>query len=132
MNRDGGEVWRAVLGYEGYYEVSSLGNVRSIDRLIRRSDGQLRRFRGRSRKAFRHNSKIAYRSVVLSVSSRRKTWCVHALVCASFHGPRPSGMEVRHLNGNPEDNRAENLTWGTQEENELDKVRHGTSRRRAA
>ena len=50
---------------------------------------------------------------------------VHILACTAFHGPRPVGMIVRHLNGDPLDNRAENLAWGTPRENEADKRAHG-------
>lgn len=49
---------------------------------------------------------------------------VHVVVCTAFHGPRPAGMITRHLNGDPRDNRAENLRWGTFEENEADKAKH--------
>jgi hypothetical protein len=55
-----------------------------------------------------------------------RTPLVHHLIAETFHGPRPEGMVVRHLNGNPLDNRAENLRWGTYTENNLDAVAHGT------
>jgi len=51
---------------------------------------------------------------------------VHSLICEAFHGQRPRGMEVRHLNGNRRDNRSENLSWGTRSENAADRLRHGT------
>jgi hypothetical protein len=54
---------------------------------------------------------------------------VHALICEAFHGPKPEGCEVRHLNGDPGDNRAENLAWGTSAENKADMERHGTRAR---
>ncbi len=53
---------------------------------------------------------------------------IHTLVAEAFAGPRPAGMECRHLNGNPIDNRPENLAWGTRKENVQDMVRHGTMR----
>jgi len=58
---------------------------------------------------------------------RRVTRNVHVLVLEAFAGPRPNGMVCRHLNGNPTDNRIENLAWGTESENQRDAVRHGTS-----
>lgn len=67
-----------------------------------------------------------YRTVRLGVAGRFRTLTVHFLVALTFHGPRPEGMEIRHLNGNPLDNRAENLAYGTQGQNMLDRVRHGT------
>ncbi|TDL05607.1 hypothetical protein EUA05_17955 [Mycobacterium paragordonae] len=53
---------------------------------------------------------------------------VHTLVCTAFHGPRPDGMECRHLNDVKADNRAENLCWGTMSENHEDAVRNGLRR----
>lgn len=50
---------------------------------------------------------------------------VHVLVLAAFVGPRPDGLEVRHIDGNPENNRLSNLEYGTSSENSLDQVRHG-------
>jgi hypothetical protein len=52
---------------------------------------------------------------------------VHAAVCAAFHGVRPEGMHAAHLNGDPQDNRAENLKWCTPRENESHKREHGTA-----
>lgn len=60
---------------------------------------------------------------------RWKRHSVHTAVCVAFHGPRPAGQVVRHLDGNPANNQAHNLSWGTQEENEADKVLHGTAPR---
>lgn len=51
---------------------------------------------------------------------------VHSVVCVAFHGPRPEGMQVRHLNGDRCDNRADNLRWGTPKENQGDRRAHGT------
>lgn len=54
---------------------------------------------------------------------------VHVAVCEAFHGPRPDGKEVAHLNGVKTDNRATNLAWKTRPENHADKVQHGTDNR---
>ena len=54
---------------------------------------------------------------------------VHSIICESFHGPRPPGMEVRHLDGNGQNNKASNLKWGTPAENQADRALHGTSNR---
>ncbi|KKK57425.1 hypothetical protein LCGC14_1416830 [marine sediment metagenome] len=57
-----------------------------------------------------------------------KSYCcyVHRLVLETFIGSCPNGMECRHLNNNPSDNRLENLKWGTRSENSRDSLRHGT------
>lgn len=52
---------------------------------------------------------------------------VHRLILEAFVGPCPDGMECRHANGNPADNRLENLRWGTRSENQRDAVKHGTA-----
>lgn len=51
---------------------------------------------------------------------------IHVLVALAFHGPRPDGMEVRHLDGVRTNNRPENLSWGTHAENMQDAIAHGT------
>jgi hypothetical protein len=55
-----------------------------------------------------------------------KAFYVHRLVLEAFIGPCPEGMECRHLDGNPKNNRLDNLYWGTGKENATDRVRHGT------
>lgn len=60
---------------------------------------------------------------------RGRQWTVATLVCTVFHGPRPPGYETAHLNGNPLDNRAENLAWKTPAANQADRIEHGTSNR---
>ena len=65
--------------------------------------------------------------VHLRVAGRYRIRKVHRLVLEAFVGPCPAGMECRHLNGNPSDNRVENLAWGTRSENCQDAIRQGTS-----
>jgi DNA-binding CsgD family transcriptional regulator len=60
---------------------------------------------------------------------QRHTDSVHVLMCEAFHGPRPEGKVVRHRNGNNQDNRPENLCWGTMRENYEDRDAHGTTAR---
>lgn len=67
-----------------------------------------------------------YRMVCFSRGANR---FVHRLVLFAFVGPRPPGMLCRHLDGNPSNNRLENLCWGTGQENEADKERHGRTAR---
>lgn len=117
------EEWRPVVGYEGYYEVSDQGRVRSVDRVITSRNGRTSRYTGQvlSQK-FQHH----YMRVGLSKGSVGACWCVHRLVVEAFEQPKPSPQSVaRHLNGDHLDNRAENLTWGTCRENTADMIRHG-------
>lgn len=105
-----GEEWRPIVGYEGRYEVSNLGRVKSL-------------LRGIILRATRHHSN-GYLYVGVSKTNTKTT--IHSLVAAAFTGERPEGLVIRHLNGEQLDNRAENLTYGTTSENRFDSVRHGT------
>jgi len=73
----------------------------------------------------RHDS-FGYRRVHLCAGEKRFERRVHVLVLETFVGPCPDGMQCRHLNGDPSDNRLGNLKWGTWKENVMDSVRHGT------
>lgn len=113
------EVWLAVGGYEGLYEVSDAGRVRSLPRGGTRG-GVLR---GDLHRA-------GYPCVRLSKEGHKTHLTVHSLVAKAFLGQRPDGMECRHINGDPSDNRAENLAWGTSSENSHDMVLHGRTNKR--
>ena len=119
------EKWLPVVDYEGYYEVSNRMRVRSLDRTIVRRDGRRQRNRGRMMRPAYHES--GYPVVRLSRDGYSSTITIHTLVAAAFHGPRPVGLEVRHLNGEPWDCRPENLAYGTPSENQQDKFLHGTN-----
>jgi hypothetical protein len=105
------EQWRAIAGYEGRYEVSNLGRVKSLPR--RRTKGGI---------LVTPVNKRGYLSVTLGYEKRE----LHGVVAAAFLGSRPQGAEVRHLDGNPLNPAAANLVYGTRSENVRDKRRHGT------
>lgn len=114
--------WVDVSRYEGSYQVSDAGAIRSLDRQA--SDG--RRVRGRTLTPTPNNSNgYAYVTLYGADGSRRNV-AVAGLVLSAFSGSRPEGQEVRHLNGDKLDNNVDNLVWGTHTENEADKRRHGT------
>lgn len=119
------EIWKPIPGYEGYYEVSSYGRVRSVDRTIRTASGELRRHVGQILKF--EVDKDNYRRVGLFRGGLRSRQRVHRLVALVFCGKPSEGQEVRHLDGDPANNRVENLRWGSQSENRQDSVAHGTS-----
>jgi len=114
------EVWRAIPGYEGAYEVSDQGRVRSLDRVTDRG----RRWKGRLMTPTALQN--GYLVVSLWRDGAQKTPLVHRLVLAAFVGPAALGHEALHANGKRSDNRLSNLSWGTHSENQMDQVAHGT------
>ena len=117
------EEWRPVPGWE-YYEVSSLGRVRSLDKITPARGGGVQKKQG---KVLRQQPVQGYLRVTVQGAGHRRTLKVHVLVLEAFVGPKPDvGQECRHLNGDSTDNRADNLMWGTRSENVLDQVFHGT------
>lgn len=109
------EEWRPVKEYEGTYEVSDCGNVRSLDTFVRTKGGVLRLAKGRIRKLQRDDD--GYMRVGLYGGKKPKLVGVHRLVAEAFI-PNPDNKEqVDHINGVRDDNRIENLRWFTLEEN---------------
>ncbi len=108
------EIWKSVPGYEGIYEVSNYGRFAVI-----KNDGKhLRKL----------NNKTPYLSVSAKAinNSKPKTFYLHQLVAKVFIGDRPDNMVVRHLDGNRYNNRVDNLSYGTPEENYADTRKHKT------
>ncbi len=114
------EEWRPVDGYLGFYEVSNLGRVRSVDRIISAPDSHgnpgTRFFKGKMR---RHSYKVKYLVITLSSYGKTKTHNVHVLVARAFLGSCPKGMEVCHINHNRHDPRLRNLKYDTRQSNAL-------------
>lgn len=118
--------WRAIPNWEALYEVSDGGLVRSIDRRVwsQKDGGRWETHRGRVLKPNRIGG--GHLQVRLSRGGRSVDILVHRAVLEAFAGPCPEGLEGLHGNGDPSDNRVENLRWGTRSENTLDSVEHGT------
>lgn len=120
------EVWKPVVGWEGLYEVSNYGNVRSVDRFVRYWRGQ-RLHKGKIISPARERNGATYRlTLLLCANGKSRHARVHTLVAAAFIGPKPDNTEVCHNDGNAENNHAENLRYGTRLENTKDSYAHGT------
>ncbi len=117
------ERWLPVVGFEGSYEVSNQGRVKSLARVT--VDGH--RLKERIMKL--SPSTTGYLQVNLRKDGRYHARKVHSLVAEAFIGPRPAGMHIRHGSTDRTDNRAANLSYGTRADNEADKVRDGVSNR---
>lgn len=114
------EEWRPVVGWEGLYEVSDRGRVRSLTR--KDAHGKTRVGRILSLNRGRDGRLIAHLYRGDGTRSARKA---HALVLEAFVGPRPDGHEALHWDDDCANNAVSNLRWGTASENRYDLVRNG-------
>lgn len=117
-------VWTSIPGYEGFYEVSNYGDIRSLTRLVPYGRHKNTVYRGRDLKQFISGS---YLGVKLAKAGMTKTKYVHELVLLAFEGDRPSvegRCEIRHLDGDKTNNRLSNLKYGTVKENFADRKLH--------
>jgi hypothetical protein len=120
------EIWKDIPGYEGAYQASSLGRIKSLDRTVRNIGGT-RVHRGRVLKQSQHSA--GYMMVVTCCEGKTKSHAVHRLVIRAFNGLPEEGMQTCHNDGNPSNNRIENLRYDTIPNNHSDKRKHGTLRR---
>lgn len=125
------EIWKPVVGFEGLYEVSDLGRVRSLDRYVTFQNrwGSLttRRFAGQLVQPGPHQG--GYLQAHFAIAGKDVSRTLHSVVAEAFIGPRPPGYEVLHKDGDQTNNCSDNLRYGTRLENEADKEVHGTRQR---
>ncbi len=121
------EEFKSVKGYEGLYEVSNLGRVKSLSRTMRSKGDSVRRVEERILKGTLDSA--GYYSVNLSKNGTAKVRKIHQLVTIAFLGHAPSGHEivVDHINNDKTNNRLDNLQLVTPREN-CSKDREGTSK----
>jgi len=120
------EQWADIPGHPGY-QVSSLGRIRSVERVIigtRRGKPMRKHVPARILKAVPSNS-TGHLAVNLCERRKQRTRKVHRLVLEAFVGPCPAGMEACHRNDVATDNRLSNLRWDTRSANKRDAVRNG-------
>lgn len=120
------EVWKDIKGYEGYYQVSSEGRIKSLDRIVisrNRWGFHNRHYKGRLLK-FELN-KDGYFYCGLCKDSRRIMYIVHRLVAEAFINNPECKSEVNHIDGNKQNSRVNNFEWMTHEENMDDAVKNG-------
>jgi len=127
------EVWKDIHGLEDYYQASSFGRVRSKDRIVLKYSGLHERkvkqkYKGRVLSG--KPNKDGYVYVHLSVNNKKFNLHVGRAVLLSFIGPhKNSKYECCHNDGNPTNNKIENLRWDSHKENNRDRVKHGTYKR---
>lgn len=125
MTTTSNEIWKDIPGYEECYQVSNFGRVRSLDKILFIDDGKrlpfVKQITGKVLSPGETNA--GHLSVVLERGKASSQ--VHQLVMLAFVGPPPKNTEVRHLDGDPKNNKLENLQYGSRRENILDVYRIG-------
>jgi hypothetical protein len=122
------EKWRKIPGFKNY-RVSNHGRVKSIDRQRTGTTPQGKPFTRLVEGKLLSPIGGKYLRVNLCKNGRTHQRTVHSLVALAFIGPPPKDQEVRHLDGNNRNNKADNLLYGTDQENANDRIRHGRSGR---
>lgn len=122
------EIWKTVDGYGGHYEASSLGNIRSKDRVVSkrtRYGGTMLQFYPGAVLIPYTCDKVGHLRIHIGVDGKKLGVMVHRLVLMAFVGLPPDGTEACHGNGIAWDNRIENLRWDTHLNNNRDRKAHG-------
>lgn len=120
------EIWKDIQGFEGIYQVSNLGEVRSLDRYVNHNYGGKRLSKGRVLAQWKSNA--GYLMVSFMVDGVKTSHLVHRLVVESFMGDIPDDLQVNHIDENKENNHLNNLNTMTPKEN----MNHGTGLERSA
>jgi len=108
------EKWRNIEGYEGYYQVSNFGNVRSLERKVKHSSGSIKIQSG---KLLTKSKSKGYERVLLSFLGKVKCFQVHRLVAETFIPNPHNNPQVNHIDMNKLNNHVDNLEWVTAKEN---------------
>lgn len=110
------EIWKDINGYEGYYQVSNLGRIRSLSRKVYDRKGKFNRtMNGRIINTFK--TKEGYHRVQLCKNGKNEKYLVHRLVAQAFVNNHDGKSEINHKNANKDDNKSSNLEWVTRKEN---------------
>lgn len=121
------EIWKDIPGYEGRYQASNQGRIKSLERKVPSKDG----YRTVKEKILKQHIRDKGGHLGCSLGKGSNNMGVHRAVALAFIGLPPNGLkEVLHINGVPSDNRPENLRYGTQHENILDVYYQGKSWRK--
>ena len=108
------EEWRPIKGYEGLYEVSNLGRVKSLERTVIYIDGRKKEIK---EKILVGRKKKGYLIVMLCKEGNNKNYAIHRLVAEAFIPNPDNKPQIDHINTIVDDNRVENLRWVTPKEN---------------
>lgn len=121
------ELWKPVKGYEGLYEVSNLGGIKSLARW--RKNGENSGYWQQEKILKQTHTTTGYLKVELSKNKKRSSFKVHRLVAEAFIANPDNKPNINHKDGNPLNNKAENLEWCTQQENIIHALRTGLKKK---
>lgn len=110
------EIWKEIKNYEGYFEVSNLGNFRSKDRIVGYKQSGLRKYPGKTLKV--EQTKEGYCRIVLTKNGNKKRYMCHRIVAETFISNTENKPQINHIDGRKNNNIVSNLEWVTQSENE--------------
>lgn len=109
------EIWRDIEGYEGLYQVSNLGRIRSCDRYVSNGRGSTKLMKSRVLRP--GMDRCGYLNVKLYKDGKKKMFLVHRLVYEAFNCKRLEGMQINHIDENKLNNRLDNLNLMTPKQN---------------
>lgn len=121
------EIWKDIEGYEGIYQVSNLGRVRSLDRIRngRNQYGAEFKVIHKGKELTPFSTLTGYLEVSLYIKQKRHNFLIHRLVAQAFIPNIKELSEVNHIDGNKSNNRSDNLEWCTNIENQQHAIRTG-------
>ena len=125
MNEIKVEQWKDIKGYEGLYQVSNLGRIKSLFRKVKYQNG-FRNVKEKIKNTF--IGKQCYERVELSKNKENKKYNIHRLVAEAFIPNKNNKPQINHIDGNKTNNKVENLEWCTQSENELHAYKIGLAK----
>jgi hypothetical protein len=124
------EIWKDIQNFEGLYQISNLGRVKSLDRYIELKNGTNRFVKGRVLKPSKHKTKPSYYNVILSNKGKRYSMSIHRLVAEHFIPNKDGKPQVNHKDGDKLNNKVNNLEWVTYSENTIHSFSIGLSKGR--
>lgn len=107
------EEWRDIVGYEGYFQISNYGRIRSLDREIICKNGVIRHYKG---KLLKNGKRRNYYRVCFTYCGERIDLQLHRCVWEAFVGPIPEGYDIHHKDHNPQNNSLDNFQMVTKKE----------------